>query len=307
MTVPRRIALVGKKASFIETLELRLHGQGYQVVTLTKPAAAIGEIYSDPVDLVIIDFPSPDSEIESVLRGLKEETSFSTIPVIGLIGEGEEGKIDWVRFPFDDVVPHPIRYSELFSRIPLAFERIERIVDRNPLTQLPGNPSIQRAIERVLGKAMAVCYLDINQFKPYNDRFGFARGDEVIRMVARVVSNAVKESGGRGFTGHIGGDDFVFIVPMERAEWVCKAILNRFELVTAVLFEEEERERGYYFAKDRKGQEQKIPLLGVVIAVVPASNPGMDHFGKIAATAAELKTFAKKSGENRYVIDRRRG
>jgi GGDEF domain-containing protein len=142
---------------------------------------------------------------------------------------------------------------------------------------------------------MAVCYIDVNNFKPYNDAYGFARGDEVLRMVARIMSNTVKESHDSGFVGHIGGDDFVFIVPFEHAERVCKIIIDSFSIIASDLFCDEDKARGYYVGKDRKGEAQQFPLLGISIAVVPTENPVMQHPGKVTEVAAELKKLAKKS------------
>jgi len=220
--------------------------------------------------------------------------------------EADEDPALWDTYPIDDFVSSPIRYAELLSRIALSMQRLQRIFDNNPLTKLPGNTSIQRAIERALGKPMAVCYVDINHFKPYNDTYGFSRGDDVIRIVGRIMSNAVRESGPGGFAGHVGGDDYVFIVPADRAEAVCKTIIANFDVIAADLFDEEEKARGHYLAKDRSGQEQKVPLLGLAIAVVPTDTPRMRHAGAVVEAAADLKKLAKKSPASAYVVDRRR-
>jgi GGDEF domain-containing protein len=126
-------------------------------------------------------------------------------------------------------------------------------------------------------------------------------------MVARIMANAVREAGDGGFVGHVGGDDFVFVVPLEKAESICKTITSNFTVIAAELFGEEEKALGYYVAKDRKEQVQQIPLLGIAIAVVPTDTPQMTHAGRVAEVAAELKKFAKKSPGSTYVIDRRRG
>lgn len=306
MTPKLRIALYSPEKNGADRLELRLRSKGDQVVTVIQSADLLGLIYSDPPDLLIVDLTAPNSEIQAVVKGLKEENHFSMIPIIGLINESDEETFDWADYPLDDFIVMPARYPELFSRIALSIRRIQRVFDHNPLTKLPGNTSIQKAIEKALGKPMAVCYIDVNHFKPYNDTFGFARGDEVLRMLARIMFNAVKESGAEGFAGHIGGDDFVFIVPLDRAEPVCKMIIRNFNIIVSDLFGEEEKANGYYLAKDRRGETQKIPLLGIAIAVVPTSNPKIRHYGMISAVAAELKKYAKQSAMSRYVIDRRK-
>jgi GGDEF domain-containing protein len=308
MTHPSlRIAFISKEQPMVSHLNIRLESKGYHVVTLNKLSSVLGFIYSDPPDLIIVDLASADDELQTLLNDIEEDSYFSIIPIIGLVDESNEDLFDWDRFPLDDFVTYPIKYNELFSRVQLAFKRIHRVFDNNPLTKLPGNTSIQQAIVRAIGRSMAVCYIDINNFKPYNDAYGFTRGDEVIRMLARIMANAVKESGEGGFSGHIGGDDFVFIVPLERAEIVCKTIIDHFTVVVTGLFGEKEKTEGYYLSRDRKGNEQKVPLLGIAIAVVPTDTPEVEHFGKVAEIAAELKKLAKKSQESCYVIERRKG
>jgi GGDEF domain-containing protein len=306
MTPKLRIALFSPGKNIADLMELRLRSKGHQVVTLTHLTDLLGFIYSDPPDLLIVDLTAPNPEIQTVIRDLKEEGHFSVIPIIGLIQESMEELFDWAAYPLDDFILVPVRYPELFNRVDLSLQRIQRVFDHNPLTKLPGNTSIQKAIEKTLGKPMAVCYIDVNHFKPYNDTFGFARGDEVLRMLARIMSNAVKESGEGGFSGHVGGDDFVFIVPFDRAEAVCGTIILNFNIIVSDLFGEQEKADGYYVAKDRRGETQHIPLLGIAIAVVPTMNPKLRHYGMISAVAAELKKYAKQSAVSRYVIDRRK-
>jgi diguanylate cyclase (GGDEF)-like protein len=300
-----RIAVITIDQALAGNLVIRLQSKGHQGLPLTKLSSVLGFVYSDPPDLIIVDLTSPGDATGSIIRNLKGDSYFSTIPVIGLIKGSEADVFAWAECPLDDFVFAPIKYAELFSRINLSMQRIQRVLDNNPLTRLPGNTSIQRAVENALGKPMAVCYIDINHFKPYNDVYGFSHGDEVLRMLARVMCNAVKESGG-GFSGHIGGDDYVFIVPITRAEAVCNTIIDNFSLIAADLFEEREKSNGFYLATNRKGQEEKIPLLSIAIAVVPTDTPKLNHYGKVAEMAAELKKLAKKSNKSCYVVDQRK-
>lgn len=304
MTDGLRIALISRDTELSVQLRLHLEGKGHRVITFGNLSGIIGHIYSDPPDIIIVDIPSADPKTQALIGELKRDSYFSTLPVIGLIGEHIGDSFDWERYPLDDFLFQPVKYQELFHRVALSVRRIQRVFDNNPLTKLPGNTSIQHAIEKSLGKPMAACYIDINNFKPYNDTYGFTRGDEVLRMVSRIMSNAVRESGG-GFAGHIGGDDFVFIVRLEHAEAICKTIIENFTVIASELFEEGEKLKGFYVAKDRRGTEQKIPLLGIAIAIIPTNTPDMKHFGRVAEVAAELKSFAKKSQGSRYVINRR--
>jgi diguanylate cyclase (GGDEF)-like protein len=305
MSSKLRIALDRRDRADMERIQLRLEGKGFQVIPLTHLESALGLFYLDPPDLVIVDLSLDHPVLRAFIRDLKKESYFTPVPLIGMIPDQCVGTIDWESLPLDDFIRHPVVYPELFNRITLSMERIKRIFDNNPLTRLPGNTSIQRAIQKALGQPKAVCYLDINHFKPYNDVYGFARGDEVITMVARIVSNALKPFGENGFAGHIGGDDFVFLTPLEEAEKACQTILGHFKMIVSDLFDEKENSEGFYLAKNRKGETEKIPLLGLAIAVIPLTHPGMDHYGKVAESAASLKKFAKQSEGSRYVVERR--
>lgn len=300
-----RIALISSDESSATMLQLRLQSKGYQVTVVVKTAAALGAFYSDPPDIIIVDFSIPCTGCREVLLTIRSDSFFSPIPIIGIFPKGAEQE-SWDDFPLDDFISQPLNFNELFSRITLSMTRIKRIFDNNPLTRLPGNSSIQRAIEESMGWPLAVCYVDINHFKPYNDVFGFSHGDEVIRMLARIISNTVRESGG-GFCGHVGGDDFVFIVPRERAEQVCSTVITNFDLIVQTMFDHETKERGYYLALNRKGEEERMSLLGVSIAIVPMDTSKITHAARVAEIAAELKKVAKQNSGSSYVMDRRKG
>lgn len=298
-----RIAFISSQPQLSSLLQLRLQSKGYQVMVVEKTAAALGAFYSDPPDLIIVDFSSPCVGCRDMLFMVRSDSFFSPIPIIGIFPTDDEQE-SWEDFPLDDFVTTPIGFAELVSRISLALSRIKRIFDNNPLTRLPGNTSIHRAIEESIGLPLAVCYVDIDHFKPYNDVFGFSHGDEVIRMLARIMSNAVRESGG-GFSGHVGGDDFVFIVPRERAEQTCTTIINHFDQIVQTLFDEETKGQGYYLALNRKGEKERMPILGVSIAVVPMAVPSITHAARVAEVAAELKKLAKGQEGSSFVVDRR--
>jgi len=305
MTPPVRISFVSTDTQLASRLKLRLQSKGYQATSMSSIDGVLGACYSDPPDLLIFDLSSEIGACTDIIATLRNDSFFSAIPVIGLFSAIDCDSFDWAICQLDDFLPLPLNFNELFCRISLSLSRIKRIFDNNPLSRLPGNTSIQRAIEDAIGKPLAVCYVDINHFKPYNDIFGFSHGDEVIRMLSRIMFNAVRDSGG-GVCGHIGGDDFVFILQRGRAEAVCKTIITHFDQIVLDMFDEETKVQGYYYGINRKGEGEQIPLLSVSIAIVPTDTPHIQHYGKVAEVAAELKKLAKDSKGSRYVIDQRK-
>lgn len=302
--LPARIIILSSDPQLASHIQLRLHSKGCQVATMTCIDSALGSFYADPPDLLIVDLSTNTECGNKIVSTLRSDSFFSAIPIIGLLTAIDSESLDWERCPLDDFIALPPNYNELFNRISLAISRLKRIFDNNPLTRLPGNTSIQLAIESALGTKTAVCYIDINLFKPYNDAYGFSHGDEVLRMTARIMFNAVRDSGG-GFCGHIGGDDFVCIVPIERAESVCQTIITHFDMIVLDLFDDETRQRGYYYGTNRRGEHENIPLLSVSIGVVPMNMPKLLHAAKVSEVAAELKKLAKNSSGSHYVVDKR--
>jgi GGDEF domain-containing protein len=304
MSRPTRISCVSSDDLLASHLQLRLQSKGFQATTIPSVEGILGAFYSDPPDLLIVDLHTDRDACIGIITTLRNDSFFSAIPIIGLIAQTACDTMEWDHCPLDDFILLPLRFDELSSRISLALSRIKRIFDNNPLTRLPGNTSIQKAIEEAMASDMAVCYVDIDHFKPYNDAYGFSHGDEVIRMLARIMFNAVRDSGG-GFCGHIGGDDFVFILPCELAEAVSQTIIDFFDRIAMDLFDEDTRARGYYDGTNRRGEEERIPLLSLSIAVVPLRASRIRHAARVAEIAAELKRVAKESAGSSYVIDRR--
>ncbi len=289
MATATRITVIGPTQTVSSTLVIRLQSKGYQVSALSNLAATMGVIYSDPPDILIVDLSQPLPEMNTVIRKIKEDCYFSSIPVLGLIGEHDDS-IDWEATALDDFIVVPINYPELFCPfMSLSAPRFDKTPDPPP-----GNPSVHHIVRS--GTDSDAFVMSTSKFKPYNT--------VLFPRECSMIANA-GESGG-GFTGHIGGDDFVFIVPIERAEAVCTTIIGHFTALVADIFDEREKDLGYYIATNRKGQEEKFPLMGIAIAVVPTNSAPMNHFGKVAQVAAELKKKAKRSGESCYVVDQRK-
>ncbi|MBF0481488.1 MAG: EAL domain-containing protein [Desulfovibrionaceae bacterium] len=188
----------------------------------------------------------------------------------------------------------------------LARLQVELAKGANPLTGLPGNMAIDREIEArtTSGKHCSFIYADLDNFKVYNDTYGFHEGDQIILLTARILAHAVRRHGGANdFIGHVGGDDFVVATAPETAEAVCASITRLFGRLVAYRYSIEDRRRGAIFGKDRNGVEGEFPLVAISLAIIDCH--GQCSVGAVAHRAAEMKKFAKSKAGNVFVRDRR--
>lgn len=287
----------------------RLMREGFEVRTPSNPHQALYEMYADPPDLMILSDDLTASEGEGIARLIRADPVFRQLPMILLLPTGANERVDtWAELQLSDFVAAPVSPQEVCIRSRLCLLRSNLELDANPLTRLPGNNTILQEIQRRLdaAQAFALAYLDIDSFKAYNDRYGFARGDDALRMTARIILNAVVNLGsGSGFVGHIGGDDFIVILPMQQIESACREIIAHFDLIAPSLYDETDRRQGSLLLKDRQNRLCRFPLMTLSIAVVPSWGRGFDHVGQIIARAAELKAAAKAESGSIYLIDRR--
>ena len=306
-----KILFIQTDRSGIETAVDHVLRQGFEVVIPRSPDAALYEMYADPPDLLILGDDLSALEGEEIARKVRADPVFRQIPMILLLQPGADERVEtWAELQLSDFIAAPISPREVYIRSRLCLLRSHLDLDANPLTRLPGNNTILKEIQGRLdvGPPFGLAYLDIDSFKAYNDRYGFARGDDALRMTARIVLNTVINLGtGSGFVGHVGGDDFVMLLPMTQIEPACQEIIANFDLIAPSLYDESDRREGFLFLKDRQGRLCRFPLMALSIAVIPSEGRGFDHVGQIIARAAELKAAAKAKVGSVYLIDRRLG
>ncbi len=302
-----RILIAGKKSIIAPEEQVIFEARGYQLIFSEDPHEAVNIILEDPPDFLVTElgFGDDDFQIINTVKGCLQKAN---MPILLVLPEDVSPTLDWDHFSVDDIIIEPYKVEILLARIQLAESRMIRVFDNNPLSRLPGNTSIIRAIQRTLesDSLAGVCYLDLDNFKPYNDRYGFSQGDDIILMVARVAVNVVGELARKNsFVGHVGGDDFVVIVPEEKVEPVCKKILANFEVVRNMFLTQEDVEAGCYRAKDRQGRDTVYGLLSLSIAVVLSKRSKFKHYGEVSAAASQVKHMVKKLDGSNYMIDRR--
>ena len=199
--------------------------------------------------------------------------------------------------------------SLAFSEMAKRLKRLEAMyLDASPLTRLPGGVAIENIVKKRLNSGIpsAFCILDIDNFKAFNDFYGYARGSEVIKATARIMEAVVAELKiEEDFIGHIGGDDFVIITSPDLYPEICKAIIERFDKMIVDFYDTEDRDRGYIIARTRQGQEMKFPIMTISIAVVTNQHRELENPIQVSEIAAELKTHAKSIPGSIYLVDQR--
>ncbi len=260
-------------------------------------------------DIVLLDLSMPGKDGHEVCREIKQKPRYINLPVIILTASDElREKLTSFEEGADEYLTKEMDPQEKTKRIHAVLRRYQQSLDSNPLSKLPGNHAIQRVIQNRIeqNQPLAVGYCDLDNFKAYNDKYGFMRGDEIILFTANVLQNAVQLYGtDEDFVGHIGGDDFVFISVPERAEAICKAIISEINDKARRFYDEEDAQRGYIIATNRRGRKQKFPLVALSIAVVTNRNRPLNNMAEISKIAGELKKLAKQKPGSHYVFDKR--
>lgn len=172
----------------------------------------------------------------------------------------------------------------------------------NPLSGLPGNLLIERNLEKCIASEgpYTVLYVDIDNFKAYNDVYGFGNGDRVIRFVAGLLEKAVEDG---TFIGHVGGDDFVAVLHTYEAEDLCRTIIGRFDAGIRVFYSPEDLCRGYVLAKNRKGADENYQIMTLSVAGVSNRSRRFEDITALAEHASVIKRECKLKWESCYIID----
>jgi len=279
----------------------------YGVVGFNSLQSAVDLIYNTIPNLVIIDLTTYDDQAVGILNNLKGDPIFSQLPVMAIFSKNPTN-FQWESLLIEDYIRRSDVEKDLRTRVNLAIMRSERVVEINPLTRLPGNISINRQIQERLDRpeVFAVAYADLDHFKPFNDYYGFTRGDEMIRVTGRLILNIVKNRQPQeGFVGHIGGDDFIYMTQLDLVEEITVEIIEAFDRIVPTFYDTKEREKGYVKSVDRLGNIRIYPVISISIGITHNRQRKFSHYGEITEVASEMKRFAKTFEGSCFKIDQR--
>ena len=305
---PARILVADDLPDLLQALKETLEREGFIVTAVGDGQAALDEIRKEPPDIAVLDFKMPKMSGFEVCAALREDPLLENLPVVILSASGtRDSKVEGLTLGADDFITKPVDIRELLARIRMILKRSRQGLDANPLTKLPGNLSIESRIERAFAenRTFAVLYVDLNQFKSYNDAYGFDAGDRVIKALARVLVDELRAGGAAEFVGHIGGDDFIVISTPERMETLAARICEKFDAVVPSFYSEEDRGRGYLVGVDRQGNRREFPLLSVAVGICHNRDRGLAGFAQVAQIGAEMKKKAKSKVGSAWAVDRR--
>lgn len=198
--------------------------------------------------------------------------------------------------------------SQDFRQMAVRLKELEQLsLDASPLTRLPGNIAIERDINRRLKnrETFAMCYIDLDNFKSYNDHYGYIKASDLLKEAGKAIYDKVKSLGNPdAFVGHIGGDDFVVILSADLAEAACRAVISSIDELVPDYYSEQDRRAGSIEGVDRYGVQRSFPLISVSIAALVCQPGDYGHAAEIATAAAAVKDQVKESAGSNYVIVR---
>jgi DNA-binding response OmpR family regulator len=305
----KRILIVDDDPEIRAVILEQLTDLGFSVAVAENGESGVDRVLRFRPDLVLLDVELPDMSGYDVCKKIRSISEVRHTPVIMLTAHAlEKEELAGFSSGADDYVAKPFKPARLLARINSAIGRNQRELDANALTHLPGNQAILEQIQSRLasGNPFSVLYFDLNNFKAFNDRYGFVHGDRAIQLTANILLRHFSGlSEPDAFLGHVGGDDFVGVAAGFDVEKLCQDVIAEFDRSIPELYEEPDRRRGMITAVDRRGTKIDVPLMGIAVAVVTNRQRTFSHPGEIALVAGDLKKWAKADSRSAYVIDRR--
>lgn len=299
--------VIDDDAELLEFVRDRLESEGFKVEASEDAMSGLTRAAMTPPDLVLLDVSDPAGF--EVLRSLKGGASTANVPVVLLtVAASVEELVKGLDAGADDYVTKPFAVEELLARVSSVLRRAKTMRELSPLTGLPGNFRIAEELQlRVSsGLPLAVVYADLDNFKAFNDHYGFMRGDKVIKFTANTLVESAVEIGDPGaFIGHVGGDDFILVMNPEVVEEFCKAVVERFDDGILDFYDPQEAMRGFVEVIDRRGERHAFPICSISMGVATNLRRSFASEWEASAVASEMKEHAKTEAGSSYKVDRR--
>ena len=310
MTKQDVILVADDEEDIVRFVEVNLRLEGFEVITAYDGEQALQGAYELLPDLVLLDVMMPKIDGFEVCQRLRADGRTKNISVIMLTAKSlSADKVVGLTAGADDYMIKPFDPIELVARVKSALRRSREMRAINPLTQLPGNVQVHQEVSNQVaeGRPFALMYIDIDNFKAFNDYYGFLRGDEAIKMLARCSGEIIRRfEGDTGFLGHVGGDDFIAIADPGNAEAVARQILSCWDEGVIEFYDQEDLTRGFIEVPDRQKRLHRYALCTVSIGIATNVARELHSHWEASEIASEMKAFAKREPNSSYAIDRRK-
>jgi len=305
-----KILIITDDKDLRNILEFCFDGWGYEVFFRDPDKPDITEIIKISPDAIVVDVYSATKDRLEICDLLKEDFATAYVPIITLINKRHlRQKLLDLNQGVDDYLIKPPDPLELRIRIEMALKRSQQSFCASPLTGLPGSMVMEETLKKRIesNNPFVAGHVDIDNFKSFNDKYGYLMGDRVIMQTAYMLSISVRTWGNRGdFVGHIGGDDFVLITTPEKYNKICKNFICMFDTVTPFHYHLKDRKNGYVTAKDRTNKVRRLPLMSVTIALVlKEKSSAVENMIELSESLTEVKQYLKKIPGSKYMADRR--
>jgi len=307
-----RVLVVDDDRNLRKIISTNLELAGFAVETASDGPEALSMIENLQPDIVLLDLMMPYMDGYEVAKRIRnhQNPSIANVPIIILTAKGEtEDKLRGFEAGADDYITKPFGPQELLARVRAKIRRVEVDSSLSPLTRLPGNLAIEAELRRRIdgSEPFAVIYLDLDNFKAFNDVYGFTHGDEAIQLLARATVDAVRRRGmASDFVGHIGGDDFIVVTQNDRGEEIAKEVIAEFDRDIRNLYSAKDLRAGYIETRDRRGALNRFPIMTLSMAIVSNDRGQLSNYAQVGEAAAELKRYAKSIAGSVYVKEKRR-
>ncbi|OGW88794.1 MAG: hypothetical protein A3A73_00340 [Omnitrophica bacterium RIFCSPLOWO2_01_FULL_50_24] len=306
----KKILVADKDANALSLIETRLQARNYEVFPATYAEEVVRLAAKVHFDCMLIGSSMEEGSGIGLCKRVKQNSHHFGVPIILLAEEFELRQL--VSSPergFDDFLIKPFDAFSLQLRIELNLLRVQERLEANPLTKLPGAVAIENEVKRRIERheIFSVCYIDVNHFKSFNDRYGFHRGDSVICHTARLIESCLEAQGAAhdSFIGHIGGDDFIVVMPTEQEVHFAQTFLQEFDRIITAYYDEVDRKRKSVLIRNRNGVPCSFPLMSVCIAAVTNKHRHYQSMAEISRDAVEVKGYLKTQPGSHYLRDRR--
>ena len=289
-------------------VEMNLVLDGFEVEVVHDGVSALDRAVAQPPDLLLLDVMMPGLDGVEVVRRLRAITGTATLPILLLTAKSMSAdRVAGLTAGADDYIVKPFDTLELLARVRTTLRRTEEARAVSPLTGLPGNHRIQAEIaaRAAAGTPYAVCHADLDEFKSFNDAYGFLRGDGLLLELSACLQDSAAAVGSpRPFVGHVGGDDFVVVCEPAQAEALGESTVRGFDAAVRAHYDPADAARGYLEVPDRRGEMCRHPIVSVSIGVGFDEAGDRDHRAVVAA-ATEMKSWAKTQPGSLVAADRR--